>query len=217
MNSIISSLIYDRKISDYLKIRRLNSLGWGAMSQEEKNFYLQDGLLNCLDGQLLCLDGAIYILGEDMKGAYNARDLNRVGEAVDFLQDLLNGVQQRLDDYRDENGVGSDPLFNTTWNELSLTVKVDWDIDDIPSLEQMTDYLNNVKAVTACIPVSRTLPNSMNNLNVRYANGIEKALFDEYNEAVSFEAGKRTLIENTAKSFVYSGQPYSGMIWGNFT
>ena len=57
----------------------------------------------------------------------------------------------------------------------------------------------------------------MAGLTVTQANHIEQALRILYNAFVAEKTRIEALIEKTAASFVYSGQPYSGQIWSEFT
>ena len=83
------------------------------------------------------------------KGAYNATDLNRVENAVKELSDYL---------------------------KLGLVTKTDWSISDIPTREEMTRYLNNIKKVARALKGGFTLPESMDYLTYQGANDIEKTV-----------------------------------------
>ena len=54
-----------------------------------------------------------------MKGAYNATDLNRVVAALNYIASRLNSCGIRI----------------------NVFPKIDWQVADIPSPEQMTAYL----------------------------------------------------------------------------
>lgn len=120
-----------------------------------------------------------------LKGAYNNTDLNRVGEAINYLANLLNTYG----------------YVNTA------TAKTDWQIGDKPNPEQMTDYLNNLNKLKTAFtvkPSTPNLPKDMVDLLYSEANNIEKFLFDI-----------DELLRAMAKTFVYSGITGSGQnrIW----
>lgn len=94
---------------------------------------------------------------EDHKGAYNASDLNRVGEAVNYLQDRLS-------------------LIGIT---ASGGLRTDWTAADIPTQGQMEDYLAAVAAIRGKILEYRPgseLPESVRRLDYNGANQIELLL-----------------------------------------
>lgn len=94
---------------------------------------------------------------EDHKGSYNASDLNRVGEAVAYLQDRLRLV-----------GITA-----------SGTVKTDWTTADIPTQGQMEAYLAAVAAIRERVRAYRpgaNLPASMQKLDFNGSNQIESLL-----------------------------------------
>ena len=98
--------------------------------------------------------------GEAAKGAYNCSDLNRVELAVAQIALFLG---------------------------LTVTVKTDWALTDIPLESDMERYLANVVAIrdhyaslTDALDFP-TLPDTMNGLTVEGANNIEKTLELIYN------------------------------------
>lgn len=187
--SVMDTLITDRTQADADRADALNRKGWENLTAAEQTEW-QSGL----------------------KGAYNAADLNRVGQAVEFLRDYLNGVQAALDAHRALYGVAADTIFNTTWGQLALTVKTDWTTGDIPTPEQLTVYLQNVNDVSAAITITRHLPSGMDNLTVQGANEIERVLEAEYAAGLTFEAAKKSLIERAALSWFYCGEIYCGEV-----
>lgn len=86
------------------------------------------------------------------RGAYNYNDLNRVESNVEWLAGQLG---------------------------LTLTVKTNWTIWDVPTTSDMNRYLYNIRMVRdACTPGLGypTLPTAMSNLTYAGANAIEKVL-----------------------------------------
>lgn len=116
------------------------------------------------------------------KGFYNASDFNRVGAAVEYLAKRL-----------DENGVF-----------VAVAPKLDWQMSDIPTAEQMVQYLADVAALRSALPVTDSTPetpDAMSDLDWIKANAIEQILVD---------------LDGTIKriplGYVYSGEIYAGEV-----
>lgn len=191
--SIINELITDRTRSDVSRIERLISKGWDNMTEEERGYFL--GLpgsygvpLVSLDGhELYSLDGEqLQILEQTVmavKGAYNASDLNRVTEAVEYLATRIRGYGNNLD---------------------ALSGQGVWSMEDIPTSDSMRRYLDNVGLIRSSIsvlPSTPVVPDDMEDLSVDEANDIEKVLVD-----VDF------LLNNMEAAWLYSGDIYSGEV-----
>lgn len=95
---------------------------------------------------------------EFRKGAYNYTDLNRVEEWCEFIQEILN-------DYA---------------KNISIEVKVDWNLKDFTFREQIDRIRNNIEILrNACYAiVSSEIIEYNNTLNYEQANILEKILFD---------------------------------------
>lgn len=92
-----------------------------------------------------------------LKGSYNYTDLNRVATFVKQLYELLVS-----------SGYG-----------ISMTIKNDWTIDDVPTLDQLELYLDNVKTLRTYVSSSYSLPalpSTIQGLTYDGANNIEKNL-----------------------------------------
>lgn len=116
------------------------------------------------------------------KGFYNASDLNRVGAAVEYLA-------QRLD----ECGV-----------MVAVAPKLDWQMSDIPTAEQMVQYLDDVAALRSALPTAESTPKaptSMSGLDWMKANAIEQILVDLDGTLNRIPLG-----------YVYSGEIYAGEV-----
>ena len=114
------------------------------------------------------------------KGAYNVSDLNRVGNAVDVIARKLKDAG----------------------NVLSVNPKTDWTTDDIPSTEQMEEYLDNIREIRGVLAVlysTPAVPSRMRKLTLQKANDIEQILVDV-----------NGLINKMQKSYYYSGELYGG-------
>ncbi len=87
-------------------------------------------------------------------GYYNTTDLNRVGEAVQYLADLLNGYGYAA----------------------TVDPKTNWAVGDIPRDSEMARYLGDVQSVKSAFYGTTPLPESMEHINFTDANNIEKLL-----------------------------------------
>lgn len=127
--------VMDRTQSDVDLVLRLSALGYDNMSEAEK---------------------ALWDAG--LKGAYNATDLNRVGNALNYIKERLNAAG-----------------FNITW-----TANEEWSYADIPSVAQMMAYIGYVTDIRNALTMLTTppVPDDMQGLTYVEANNIEKILYD---------------------------------------
>ena len=95
---------------------------------------------------------------EDLKGAYNATDLNRVGNACLYLYNLMDRMGYLV------------PQF--------VLPKPDWTISDVPTSAQMQDYISNLNALKSVFSTAQSIPQNMDNLTFTDANNIEKLLVE---------------------------------------
>ena len=117
------------------------------------------------------------------KGAYNYIDMNRVENAVQTLSNLLN-----------ENGY---PV------EI-LSVKTNWAESTVPTLTDLTRYLENVRRIRAAfytLPTTPQVPASMKGLTYVKANAIEQILADV-----------DALLNGMIASYAYSGDIFGGEV-----
>lgn len=118
----------------------------------------------------------------DLKGAYNASDLNRVGAAVAYVAGRLTGYGYAV----------------------TVNPKQDWTGSDIPTAGQMAAYLRDVAALRGAIAVMASTPptpDSANNLTWQEANNIEQILLDV-----------DELLTRMAAAWFYSGDLYAGEV-----
>lgn len=116
----------------------------------------------------------------DLKGAYNASDLNRVGAAVAYVAGRLNGYGYYV----------------------SVSPKQDWTANDIPTAGQMATYIQDVAALRGAIAVMDSTPptpESASGLTWQEANNIEQILLDV-----------DELLTRMAAAWFYSGDLFSG-------
>lgn len=93
------------------------------------------------------------------EGYYNTADINRVAEAVEYVNNRLTAAG-----------------FN-----LTVTAKQDWAASDIPTAAQMTAYLADIAKLRAALAVRASTPPTppdMDDLTVEEANDIERILAD---------------------------------------
>jgi hypothetical protein len=115
---------------------------------------------------------------KSLKGTYNISDLNRVGEAVKDLTERL---------YISGYVVKTSP-------------KIDWVLPDIPTLEQLYTYVNNIKILREALQLQEDTPEcptEMNKLMYNEANAIEQILFN-----LDFA------IKQLIKNYIYCGEQY---------
>jgi len=114
------------------------------------------------------------------KGAYNFADLNRVENAVQYIAEHLREYNYPV--------------------EL-LEVRT-WKAADVPTLTDMTRYLENIRRIrNAFVTLTTTpqVPATMKNLTYTDANAIEQILFDV-----------DLLMGNMISSFVQCGEVFGG-------
>lgn len=186
------SLITDRTQADVDRVKKLTAKGWANFTDEEKAEW---------EGE--------------MKGAYNASDLNRVESAVDQLLARMREIAGSLESYAEQIGVAWETMFAPPYDmaDYALTVKLDWTEEDRPRPPDMTRYLGNVVKLRNAVEYATTaLPSVMDKLTFEGANAIEQAL-ERLDAALdALEANKRKYILNTSLAWVFSGDVYCGEV-----
>lgn len=189
------NLIYDRTAADVERAQYLNDL-WAC-------------------GVFLGTAEELAEWFTDLKGAYNAGDLNRVEGAVAYLSQLLRELPQELKDYAAALGVAWDAFFNVPYTpgDYHLTTKTEWNENGIQTPADMARYLANVRKLRGALDYETdALPSTMENLRFQGANAIEKALVGLENAIAALETATKTDIDNTAAAWFYSGELYSGEV-----
>lgn len=127
----------DRTPSDVARLKmlrtKINADGWDGITEAEQAEW-----------------------AEDLKGAYNDSDLNRVGKCVQYLADLLNGYGY----------------------DVPVTTKTDWTIGDVPRSAQLSTYLSNLNTLKTAYYSGASLPDSMSKIGFSDANNIEMMLLN---------------------------------------
>ena len=106
-----------------------------------------------------------------MKGAYSAADLNRVGEAVAFVNRRVR-----------ESGYKPTP---------AVSPKTDWTDEDNMSAAQRERYISDIKSLRGAMPLPLNTPKAPDDLDdptLEEANNIEKILL-----AINSRVNKLTL------------------------
>lgn len=135
----LPTLVTDRTLYDVTRWRELRNKGYAAMTDTEKAEW----------------DAA------NMKGAYNASDLNRVGTALNYVRDRLAVASYIAAD--------------------EFTAKVDWNATDLPTAGDLTNYLSYVSTIReAMAQYSTTPPTPADTGALDYieANNIEQIIID---------------------------------------
>ncbi len=131
------TLITNRTQADVTRAKtlrtKINTDGWSSLTAAEQSEWLSG-----------------------MKGAYNYEDLNRVGEAVQYLADQLGGYGYLVE----------------------VKPKTNWAENTIPLAGQVETYLNDLNALKAKFYGTTDLPDTMDNIDLEDANNIEKLLIE---------------------------------------
>lgn len=194
--SVIDTLIFDRTQADVDRVYAL------------KQKILTGGLTS-----LMAEEKAEYMGG--MRGAYNATDLNRVGQAVSYLADRFTDLPGELEAYREEKGVADDELYHVPYDPSTVVVspKQNWTVADIPTNSQVQTYLNNLLVLRRqlVLPADAPMvPTSLNNLTFDTANQIEYLLWLVNAALVEVENDLYGKIDRAAESFWYAGEVNCG-------
>ena len=163
MSFDITTLITDRTSADVKRWEYLRNKGFANMTDAER---------------------AEWLAG-DMKGAYNKGDLNRVGEALNYLRDRLLSASY------------------ITY-QTNFTAKTNWTVTSIPTAADLTHYLQcvaNIRDAMAQYATTPPTPTDTGALSYTEANNIEQILIDI-----------ETLINNMLAARHYCGDVFAGEI-----
>ena len=139
---IIDSMIYDRTQEDVTRRAELAAIAYEEMTDAEKAEW-----------------------DSNLKGAYNASDLNRVSEAAIWLWMRLQW-----------HGNRGNPI----------NVRTDWENADIPTQQEAEDYIGAVRNIFYALDLPAAVPSppaSADGLTFQGANNIERG-FEMINDEV---------------------------------
>ncbi len=148
---IIDDLITNRTQADVDALNTLRTkiltVGWANLTAAEKNTW-----------------------NSGMRGAWNYTDLNRIGQAIDYVITYAQTVG---------------------WDNIpSVTTKTNWSVSDIPTSAQLSTYLiGPLTAIRNMIPVpdgTPSVPSHFGYMSVGKANNVEKILLVVYQQLVLF-------------------------------
>lgn len=152
-------LITDRTMADVEYAKALHTKGLSGMTADELKEW-----------------------ANGLKGWYDYRDLNRVGEAMIYVRDRLKTVGEIV----------------------NIEPRTDWSLSDLPTHSAVAEYLNNVKRLREAITVTLETPETPDNgllLNYEEANDIERIL-----------QILESLIDKIEQAYFYSGEIYAGEV-----
>lgn len=159
--NVIDTLVTDRTQAHVTRLAQLSAKGWERMTENERHEWtFGNETIDWADGErITCLDGDVLVDGVSNKGAYNAIDLNRVGEAMLYLKSR----------------------YDVFGYAAPISPKTDWTLEDIPTPEQLKRYLDDVSALRKAMelpPTTPSVPPDMDGLTAEEANDIERILTD---------------------------------------
>ena len=114
-----------------------------------------------VDYALTCESEGIYTV-ENLRGAYNISDRNRVGEAVNFIVDCLKSVG----------------VFEASPN----IIRQNWGVYDIVKPRDNQKVLESLTKLKQLLPYNKTLsvPDNLDGLTYQRANAVESIICDLY-------------------------------------
>lgn len=190
--------IADRAEDDiyHVELTIINSLGTSINT----SFTLYYGLNLITDRTQADVDRGLYLSGlwtggtftgtdaelaewnSDLKGSYNASDLNRVGSAMNYVA----------------------ARFTESGYHPVISPKIDWTESDIPREADMAHYLadlTTLRGILAVMPTTPEVPEDMDGLTYQEANNIEQILLDI-----------DSLITRMMAAWFYCGDLYCGEV-----
>lgn len=166
------TLITDRTAADVAKLEGILAKNMRNWTTEESMYFwfgegAYGGILTAEGDALWTATDAVHAYEGDglIRGAYNYTDLNRVTAAMDDLHGRLTAYGYRTGYAPFEAATG-----RRTWQE-----------GDIPTREQMEDYLANLRSLKGVLDLLATTPKApadMEGLTIAEANNIEQILVD---------------------------------------
>lgn len=180
--SIIDDLVYDRTQADVDRVKELTKkMQQGVQSAViPANVLVADINQTTLAKQVLTeSDVAEWKAG--MKGAWNYKDINRVGEAVEYLAQRYAAIPDEIEEYRVNKSVGESSDFSVPYTpgDISVTAKKNWTVADIMSKAAAKTFLEDLIMVRKQLTLpsdTPLVPTNLDGMDYNTANDIEKML-----------------------------------------
>ena len=196
MTTVIDTLIYDRTQEDVDRVkelkRRILNNGWNTLSAAEKTEYLAG-----------------------MKGAYNASDLNRVGQAISYVAQEETSLAAELTAYRVAHDVAPDSQFDLPFDasQISVDPKTDWVVSDVPTESQVNALLSDLGEIRQSLVLPADVPptpTSLDGMDYITANAIEYILFAIDQTLDGIDEDIKGKIDRAASAWLYSAEMNCG-------
>ena len=124
-------MITDRSASDVLLAKNLIKKGFQNMTDDEKNSFLSG-----------------------LKGAYNYIDVNRIETVIKYFVDTMLQIYEQNIQLAQELGVSWVSIYDVPYNPedyKNIVIKNDWQINDLFTKTDRTDFLNKIVHVLSAI------------------------------------------------------------------
>ena len=191
--SIIDTLIFDRTLGDVLRVKALADIAHTReMTAEELAEWNADVV----------------------RGAYNASDINRVGEAIEYTDAYLSEVQSIIDAYRMERGVADDVYFDAQVADPSEIIApwTDYTISEPPIMaDNVMRTFRAAQVMAARVRIPYTAPD-ISRLTYQDANRVERMIFDAYHYAEEKEITRKDAAERMSKAWYHADDLFCGEI-----
>lgn len=160
---IIDDLITNRTQADVDALNTLRTkiltVGWANLTAAEKNTW-----------------------NAGMRGAWNYTDLNRIGQAIDYVVTFAQ---------------------NIGWDNIpSVTTKTDWAVTDIPTTNLLSQYiripLTAIRGMIAVPSDTPSVPTNFYAMSVGKANNVEKIILVVYQQLELFRQSQFLSAEGLA-------------------
>lgn len=192
--TIIDTLIFDRTLDDVLRIKELSET---AMTRELTAAEIEEW------------NAAI------VRGAYNASDINRIGEAIEFADAYLSTVQPEIDAYRAELGVANDAYFDAEILPVPGPPTVPW--TDYTASEppiMSNDIRKTFRAaeeLAARVHLIYKAP-ELSRIGYQAANAVERMIYDTYRYGTEKETTRKDAAERISRAWYHAGDLFCNEI-----
>lgn len=153
-----------------------------------------------------------------MKGAYNARDLNRVGAWLRHIAARMHQAASDIEEMVRRHGQPFDwASFFGIAHELDAVAlgvypKTNWNVQDIPRVREMSQFLENLSDIREQLhmPNATKVPDSLDGMTYETANDIERLIFEMSTRLEEVEHDIVDAFRRFVAGFVYTGAAYCG-------